>query len=71
MLFNSLKFLLIFPLIFVLHWAIPARYNQWRKLLLILASYLLYMNFKPAYALVLLGVTLVTYWGGADFIFRD
>lgn len=31
---------------------------------LILVSYLLYMNFKPAYALVLFGVTLVTYWGG-------
>ena len=64
MLFNSFKFLLIFPLIFGVYWAIPARYNQWRKWFLILASYLLYMNWKPAYALVLLGVTLVTYWGG-------
>ena len=64
MLFNSLKFILIFPLIFGLYWAIPARYNQWRKLFLILVSYLLYMNWKPAYALVLLGVTLVTFWGG-------
>ncbi len=64
MLFNSLKFLLIFPLIFGLYWAIPARYSQWRKVFLILVSYLLYMNWKPAYALVLLGVTLITYWGG-------
>ena len=64
MLFNSLHFLLIFPIIFGIHWAIPAKYNQWRKLFLILASYLLYMNFKPAYALVLLGVTLVTFLGG-------
>ena len=64
MLFNSLRFLLIFPLIFGIHWAIPARYNQWRKLFLILASYLLYMNWKPAYALVLLGVTLITFLGG-------
>ena len=39
-------------------------YNQWRKLFLIVVSYLLYMNWKPAFALVLLGVTLVTYWGG-------
>ena len=67
MLFNSLKFLLIFPLIFGIHWAIPARWNQVRKLFLILVSYLLYMNFKPAFALVLLGVTLVTYWGGGNF----
>ena len=64
MLFNSLKFLLIFPLIFAIHWAIPAKYNQWRKLFLILVSYALYMNFKPAFALVLLGVALITYWGG-------
>lgn len=64
MLFNSFQFLLIFPLIFGIHWAIPARYNQWRKLFLILASYLLYMNWNPAYALVLLGVTLITFCGG-------
>ena len=64
MLFNSLKFLLIFPLIFGIHWAIPARWIQVRKIFLILVSYLLYMNFKSAFALVLLAVTLVTYWGG-------
>lgn len=64
MLFNSFKFLLVFPLIFGVYWAIPAKYNQWRKGFLILASYLLYMNWKPSYALVLLGVTLITYGGG-------
>ena len=64
MLFNSLKFLLIFPVIFGLYWAIPARFNQVRKWFLIIVSYLLYMNWKPAYALVLLGVTLITYGGG-------
>lgn len=64
MLFNSLKFILIFPLIFGLYWTIPAKFNQWRKWFLILVSYLLYMNWKPVYALVLLGVTFVTYFGG-------
>lgn len=64
MLFNSFKFLLIFPLVFGVYWAIPAKYNQWRKWFLILASYLLYMSWNPAYALVLLGVTLITYGGG-------
>lgn len=71
MLFNSLRFLLIFPLIFGLYWAIPVRYNQWRKWFLILVSYLLYMNWKPAYALVLFGVTLVTYWGGQILCLRE
>ncbi len=67
MLFNSFKFLLIFPLIFGVYWAIPAKFNQWRKWFLVLASYLLYMNWKPAYALVLFGVTLITYFGGYLF----
>ena len=67
MLFNSFNFLLIFPLIFIVYWAIPSRYNQWRKVFLVLVSYLLYMNWKPVYALVLLAVTLVTYGGGRLF----
>ena len=64
--FNSFNFWLIFPFIFAPYWLIPARYNQARKVFLILMSYLLYMNWKPAFALVLLGVTLITYWGKAE-----
>ena len=62
--FTTFNFWLIFPLIFVFYWAIPAKLNSWRKVFLLVVSYLLYMNWKPAYALVLLGVTIVTYWGG-------
>jgi len=62
--FNSFTFWLIFPFIFGIYWFIPSKWNQWRKVFLVLASYLLYMNWNPAFALVLLGVTLVTYWGG-------
>lgn len=62
--FNSFNFWLVFPFIFGLYWLIPAKYNQARKVFLILVSYLLYMNWKPAFAIVLLGVTLVTYGGG-------
>ena len=62
--FNSFNFWLIFPFIFGLYWLIPAKYNQARKVFLVLVSYLLYMNWKPAFAIVLLGVTLITYWGG-------
>lgn len=71
MLFNSLQFLLVFPLIFGIHWVIPVQYNQIRKVFLILVSYLLYMNWKPAFALVLLGVTFVTYWGGLILDAKD
>ena len=64
MAFNSFNFWLVFPLIFGLYWLIPAKYNQARKVFLVLVSYLLYMNWKPAFAIVLLGVTLITYLGG-------
>ena len=67
MAFNSFNFWLVFPFIFGLYWLIPAKWNQWRKVFLVVASYLLYMNWKPAFALVLLGVTLITYWGGCLF----
>ncbi len=65
--FTSLVFWFIFPLIFVFYWAIPAKWNTWRKVLLLVVSYLLYMNWKPVYALVLLGVTLITYLAGRLF----
>lgn len=71
MAFNSFSFWFVFPFIFGFYWLIPAKYNQWRKLFLIVVSYLLYMNWKPAFALVLLGVTLVTYWGGQILDLRD
>ncbi|MBP5505182.1 MAG: MBOAT family protein [Bacteroidales bacterium] len=62
--FTAFNFWLIFPFIFVFYWLIPAKWNTWRKVLLLVVSYLLYMNWKPVYALVLLGVTFVTYVGG-------
>lgn len=62
--FTSFSFWLIFPLVFLFYWAIPVKWNMWRKVFLLLVSYLLYMSWKPSFALVLLGVTLVTYWGG-------
>jgi len=61
---NSFNFWLIFPIIFGIYWLIPAKYNSSRKWFLILVSYLLYMNWKPAFAVVLLLVTLITYRGG-------
>lgn len=64
MAFNSFSFWLIFTFIFGFYWLIPAKWNQWRKVFLVLASYLLYMNWKPAFAIVLLAVTLITYVGG-------
>lgn len=63
MLFNTFNFWLIFPLIFAVYWAIPARWNKGRSLLLLVVSYLLYLNFRPLFGVILVGVTLVTYIG--------
>ena len=70
MIYNSFNFIVLFPLIFLLYYAIPARYGQARNLFLLLVSYLLYLQWKPVYALILLGVTVVT-WGGALLIGRS
>ena len=67
MVFNSFNFWLIFPIIFIIYWAIPKKYNKARNIFLLIVSYLLYMNWKPAFAIVLFGVTLVTYYGGLLF----
>lgn len=61
--FNSFRFWIIFPLIFLLYWAIPRRWIRIRNIYLILVSYALYMNWKPAFVLVLLFITLITFYG--------
>jgi D-alanyl-lipoteichoic acid acyltransferase DltB (MBOAT superfamily) len=61
MIFNSFNFVVMFPLIFLLYYAIPAKYGKGRNIFLLLVSYLLYLQWKPVYALILLGVTAVTY----------
>lgn len=51
MLFNSLQFLVFFPLVFFLHFLIPCRYRNW---LLLLASIYFYMAWKPVFILLVL-----------------
>ena len=61
MIYNSFLFLVCFPLIFLLYYLIPAKYQKGRNLYLLVVSYVLYINWKPVYALILLGVTGITY----------
>ena len=61
MIYNSFNFIIFFPLIFFLYYIIPAKYQRSRNLFLLAISYLLYLNWKPVYALILLGVTTVTF----------
>ena len=62
MIYNSFNFIILFPLIFILYYAIPAKYQKARNIFLLAVSYLLYLQWKPVYALILLGVTAVTYY---------
>lgn len=69
MIFNSFNFIVLFPFIFLLYYAIPVRYNKGRNVFLLLVSYLLYLQWKPVYALILLGITLAT-WTAALVVDR-
>ncbi len=59
MLFNSLAFLVFFPIVCILYYAIPT--VKYRNLFLLFASYYFYMNWEPVYVLLLLTSTIVTY----------
>lgn len=69
MVFNSFEFLWLFPIVFCAYYLIAS----WKDLvcripaignyLLIAISYGLYIKWKPVYALILLGVTAITYFG--------
>ena len=58
MLFNSFSFLIFFPIVCIVYFILPYKY---RWLFLLVASYYFYMNWKPIYALLIFGSTLITY----------
>ena len=64
MLFNSISFLLFFPIVSILYWVIP---NKYRNIFLLLASYFFYMSWEPTYAILIIFTSLST-WGCAFFI---
>ena len=59
MLFNSLAFLLFFPIVCIVYYALPTL--RLRNIFLLIASYYFYMNWQPVYALLLLASTSITY----------
>ena len=58
MLFNSLGFLLFFPVVVLLYYIVP---DRWKHYWLLLASYFFYMSWNAKYALLILFSTSVTY----------
>jgi len=67
MLYNSFLFLLFFPTVTLFYYLVP---QAWKRWYLLLASYLFYMNWHPAYALLLAFITLTTFYGAKHIIGR-
>ena len=61
MLFNSFAFLLFFPAVCLVYFVLPGR---WRQPWLLAASYYFYMCWSRRAALVLAGITLLSYGAG-------
>ena len=61
MLFNSVHFLVFFPIVVLIYYLIPQR---GKYLWLLAASYYFYMSWNPRYALLILVSTVAT-WGSA------
>lgn len=61
MLFNSIQFLIFFPVVTVLYFLIPQKY---RWMLLLTASCYFYMSFIPVYILILIVTIIIDYIAG-------
>jgi alginate O-acetyltransferase complex protein AlgI len=61
MLFNSMQFLFFFTIVMAMYFAIPYRL---RWILLLCASYYFYILWKPAYVILIIITTLITYYAG-------
>ncbi|MBX9693732.1 MAG: MBOAT family protein [Cyanobacteria bacterium] len=61
MLFNSINYLIFFPLVLAFYWLAPRKYGQ---VLLLIASYLFYMSWFPLYGLLIFGLTAFNYFLG-------
>lgn len=59
MLFNSFEFLIFFPLVVGLYFAIPQRF---RWMFLLAASYYFYMAWKAEYVLLIMASTIIDYY---------
>lgn len=66
MLFNSIDFLLFFPIVCLVYFVIP---HKIRYLWLLAASYYFYMCWNPQYALLILTSTIITFSSG--FLIAD
>ena len=61
MVFNSINFLIFFPVVVLIYYIIP---HKIRYIWLLLASYYFYMAWNPVFSLLMLASTFISYIGG-------
>ncbi len=61
MLFNSIKFLIFFPIVSIIYFTIPQKI---KSLWLLIMSYFFYMCWNPKYVILIATSTLITYYSG-------
>lgn len=66
MLFNSIDFLIFFPIVLLLYWIVP---KKLRYIWLLVASYYFYMGWNAQYALLIATSTAITYLCGLEIEF--
>ena len=58
MLFNSFAFAMFLPVVFIIYWALPKKF-QW--IVILISSYYFYMSWNVKYVFLILLTTLVSY----------
>lgn len=59
--FNSVDFMVFFPIVLVVYFVVP---RKMRKVWLLIASYYFYMSWNAKYAILIGGSTVITYFSG-------
>ncbi len=59
--FNSLDFLIFFPIVLILYYILPYKL---RPAMLLVASYYFYMSWNPSLVFLILGTTVISYFAG-------
>lgn len=69
MYFNSFSFIIIYPIIFMMYYLIPAQWLRIRNIYLVLVSYALYICWNPSFCAILFCITVLSYF--AALILRN
>ncbi len=66
MLFNSLSFILFFPIVYLIYWLIPTYRRNWQNIVLLVASYIFYCFWDYRFGFLLAFSTLLCYYAGLE-----